>query len=225
MRVVSVSPRRRQLCAIGFDCPSDELPVGEELPAGRRFDQDGLLLLDRATAEEAGLAPGRELSGEELFDLIGRSDFSRARSRALWLLGSRDYASAELCRKLAAEFGEKAAGSAVRRMEELGLIDDEVYAARLAERLLCGKKVSARDAVYQMTSRGISRETAESAVEAISPDPAVQLRALIEQKYIRSLSDEKGVRRVTAALARRGFSYSDIRAALRPYVSEEQEEW
>ena len=75
-------------------------------------------------------------------------------------------------------------------MEELGLINDEAYAARLAEQLLFVKKVSARDAIYQMTARGLPRETVEQAVETLSPDPAEQLRA-----------------------------------ALRPYLSEEMEDW
>ncbi len=224
MRITSLSVRRKRLIAIGFDLPPEELPVGEDLPPARRFDPNGLLLLDRSTVEEAGLAPGASLSEEALLDLIERSDFSRAKSRALWLLGGRDYAADELCRKLAPDFGKKAACAAAKRMEELDLIHDEVYAARLAEQLLFVKKVSARDAIYQMTARGLLRETAEAAVEALAPDPAEQLRALIEQKYSRSLSDEKGVRRVTAALARRGFSYSDIRSALRPYLSGE-EEW
>ena len=157
--------------------------------------------------------------------LPARSDFARAKSRALWLLSGRDYAAAELSQKLAPDFGRAAACAAARRMEELGLINDEAYAARLAEQLLFVKKVSARDAIYQMTARGLPRETVEQAVETLSPDPAEQLRELIEQKYRRSLSDEKGVRRVTAALARRGFAYGDIRAALRPYLSEEMEDW
>ena len=225
MRILCLSTRRKQLVAVSFDRAGEDLPLGDELPPARRLDSAGLLLLDRGTAEEAGLAPGTELTEEALLTLIERSDFARAKSRALWLLSGRDYATAELSQKLAPDFGRAAACAAARRMEELGLINDEAYAARLAEQLLFVKKVSARDAIYQMTARGLPRETVEQAVETLSPDPAEQLRELIEQKYRRSLSDEKGVRRVTAALARRGFSYGDIRAALRPYLSEEMEDW
>ena len=66
MRITSLSVRRKRLIAIGFDLPPEELPVGEDLPPARRFDPNGLLLLDRSTVEEAGLAPGASLSEEAL---------------------------------------------------------------------------------------------------------------------------------------------------------------
>ena len=39
-------------------------------------------------------------------------------------------------------------------------------------------------------------------------------RKLIEKKYLRKLEDEDGVKKVKNALARQGYSYSDINAVL-----------
>lgn len=54
------------------------------------------------------------------------------REKALYLLSLRDYGRAELEKKLRDEAGEDAAAEAAGRMEELGLLDDRRYAARLA---------------------------------------------------------------------------------------------
>ena len=57
-------------------------------------------------------------------------------------------------------------------------------------------------------------------MEAKSPDPKEQIRQLVRQKYARSLSDDKGVRRTIAGLARKGFSFSDIKTVLRELADE-----
>ena len=45
-------------------------------------------------------------------------------------------------------------------------------------------------------------------------DPRVPLKNLVEKKYIRKLSNETDIKRTVAALQRKGFSYSDIRAVI-----------
>lgn len=215
---------KRHLCAVGFDLPPDRIEVGDELPRRLRFNDRGLLLLDLDTCEEEELRVGSGLSEAGLLRLIGLSDFNRAKSKALWFLSRRSFASGELRMKLKFEFGETAAADAVERMTELGLIHDEDYAAYLAQQLLQVKKVSARDAVYRMTARGVDRETAQEAVDALEPDAGAQIRALLETKYKNALSDEKGIRRTTAALARRGFAYDDVRSAIRQYADDEFED-
>ena len=39
-------------------------------------------------------------------------------------------------------------------------------------------------------------------------------RSLLRKKYLRKLEDEDGVKKVKNALARQGYSYSDINAVL-----------
>ncbi len=109
-------------------------------------------------------------------------------------------------------------------MEELGLVNDAQYARNLAEELLQRKRFAARRAEYELLQQGIDRALAQEMVEELAPEPEESLRFLLERKYQRSLSDEKGRRRVFAALQRLGYSGEDIRTALRDYIDYENED-
>ena len=86
------------------------------------------------TAADFGLAPGRELSPRELNDIAAADAYPAALNAAL------DYASrtnaksrSEFLARLS-DFPEKAAQAAVRRMEELGYIDDAALAGQIVKR-------------------------------------------------------------------------------------------
>ena len=93
----------------------------------------------RPTWEAAGCGVGDSMTQEERELLLFRAAEERGREYALWLLSRRDYAETELKRKLRDKVGAEAADGASRRMTELGLVNDERYAVRLA-RELCLRK-------------------------------------------------------------------------------------
>ena len=68
----------------------------------------------------------------------------------------------------------------------------------------------------ELHRRGVSREDADAALEDFSPDPDT-LRALLDKKLKGDASDPKAVQRAVAFLQRRGFSWGDIRQALKDY--------
>ena len=168
--------------------------------------------LDSETLLQSGLRIGMELDDEELYRLIQRSDAHRAQEKALYLLEHRSHSKKELADKISRTAGREAAERAAERMEELGLVNDAQYARNLAEALLQRKRFAARRAEYELLQKGID------------PEPEESLRFLLERKYQRSLSDEKGRRRVFAALQRLGYSGEDIRTALRDYIDYENED-
>ena len=225
MRILNVEKRKKSLVAVTLDAdgmqPSD---LAQELPGGR-FDAAGALLLDRETAAERGLKPGLDLPLSALAELVETGNLARAKNKALYLLSLRDYAKRELESRLRADFGEDAARQTVDRFAELGLLDDERFAARYAEQLLSVKRVSARQAVYLLRQKGVSPEIAEAAVQELSPDPQQQIAELIARKYAAALArgEERDRRRVCDALARKGFSYGDIQTALRAYGAQQDE--
>lgn len=106
-----------------------------------------------------------------------------------------------------------------RAPRELGLLNDADFARRRAAELL-RKRKSRREILLDLTAKGIDRDTAAEAVEALyaeaddGEDPElVNARALVERHYAAKLAAGKRDQ-VAAALARRGFSHSVIRAAL-----------
>ena len=63
--------------------------------------------------------------------------------------------------------------------------------------------------------KGIPREIADNAASGLDFDPILRIIELLNTKYSRSLSDEKGVKRTIASLQRLGYGWSDIKSALR----------
>ena len=63
-------------------------------------------------------------------------------------------------------------------------------------------------------------------ISSLDIDAKESIISVIERKYSRKISDEKGRRNVIAALQRMGYSYSDIKSALCEFgESDEYEEW
>lgn len=156
----------------------------------------------------------------DIEELKYSSDLKRARSRALWLLDRMDYTEKKLFEKLVnAGFSKKASAETLARLCELGLVDDRRYAERFAERCVEGN-ISKREAIAKMLNRGIPYDLAKQVLENTEADEEGQIRNLLEGKYAYKLSLEKGSEKVYAALVRKGFSYSSIRAVMKDYIEE-----
>lgn len=178
------------------------------------IDGEFAVKLDTQLVEEHCLTVGNELDDDELHDLIYDSNFKRAKEKALYLISGHDYSKKNLYDKLRRDYPEDVAERVIERMEELGLLNDEAYARRMAHDLLYLKKMSARGAVYKMIEKGIDKSLAEEIVEEFELDPVEMLVELIERKYADKLDDEKSLRRTVASLQRLGYSWGEIRAAL-----------
>ena len=203
MELTAIEPRRHRLVQLYLDGAA-------------------AVKLDAATAQEARLRVGMELDDEELHELLQKSDAARAKEKALCLLEHRPHAKRELERKLSRTVGEEAAQAAADRMEELGLVDDADYAARLAQEL-ARKGYAFSRTVQELVRRGVDRELAQEAAREASPDPEEAIRRLIQRKYERRLGDEKGRRQTAAALQRLGYRWEEIRSALREFDGDPEE--
>lgn len=178
------------------------------------IDGEYAMKLDTATLAENGITVGCVIDDDELRELIEKSNYRRAKEKALYLISGRDYSKKQLMDKIKKHSTEETAEEVCERMEELGLVNDENYARRLAHDLIYIKKLSVRGAKYKLMEKGIDRELCEEILEEFDVDPVAQLVELIERKYADKLDDEKGMRRTIAALQRLGYSWGDIKSAL-----------
>lgn len=194
MKIIEVSRRRRQLYLLTFE---DGNPIE----------------VDVRTFDESPYKEGCDITEEQLNTLLATSQYNRARERALYLLGLRDYACKELEQKLYTEASPEIAAAVVERLRQVGLLDDRRYAARLARSLSESKHYPRRRIEQELRRRGIDPLTAQSAAEEVDGEDYEQALALLQKKYYNKLNDPDSRRRVTAALARRGFSYGAIRRA------------
>ena len=178
------------------------------------IDGEFAVSLDTRALKENAVTVGMDIDDEELKELIDKCGYRRAKEKALWLLSGKDYSRRDLFDKLVKESDEDTAEEICTRMEELGLIDDEKYARRLAHDLFYLKKLSRRGVVYKLMEKGIDKELCEEIADEFDVDPVEQLVELIERKYADKLDDEKGRRRTIAALQRLGYGWGDIKSAL-----------
>ena len=206
MKIIEISRRRRSLYRL-------DLEGGDPIE------------VDVRTFDESRFAVGQEITEEQLNTLLATSRYNRARERALYLLGLRDYACKELEEKLYSEADPVTAAAVVERLREVGLLDDERYAARLARSLSKVKHYPRRRIEQELRQRGISPVLAQAAVSDLEGEDFEQALEILRRKYYNKLNDPDSRRRVTAALARRGFSYGAIRRAMDEMGMPDDEEY
>ena len=181
------------------------------------LDGEFAFSLEEDTFAAAALHEEDEVEEWRLEELRKQSDTRKALDKAMDLLSLRDHAAGELYQKLCRKFDGPSAAYAVAKAQELGLLDDAQFARRRAAELL-RKRKSRRAILDDLTAKGIDRDTAAGAVEALYADAeqnpeltaAIQL---VQRHYAAKLSAGRRDQ-VAAALARRGFSHAVIRQAL-----------
>ncbi len=186
------------------------------------IDGEYALSVDTMTLLSYGYQTGSEITDDDLHELLQASDANRAKEKALYLIEYRPRTSKELSDKLIPLYGEQAAESAVQRLEELGLIDDESFAREYAAQLLEKKCCSVQKTMYELLKKGIDRDLAEEILDELAPDPVEQIVRLLETKYARRLSDEKSRLKTVNALRTMGYRWSDIQDALCTFEDEQE---
>ena len=185
-----------------------------------KFDNRADVLLDLDIASAQGLRRGVEISNEKLSEIIELSDFTRAKSRALWYLDRSDHTEKALYDKLIkAGFSKEISAKVIAKLIDLDLINDNRFAARFSERLF-ELNTSKRQIYYKLCEKGINRDLAKETVDGLPQDETGQIRNLIDKKYKTKLKDKESVKKVYASLIRKGFSFSSVREVLKEYEEE-----
>lgn len=189
-----------------------------------RLDNGTEYTVDRQTFDESPYRVGEEITEEQLDTLLQRSQYNRARERALYLLGLRDYACGELQKKLYTEAPPAIAAAVIVRLQEVGLLDDARYARRLARHLMEQKQYPRRRIEQELRQRGMDAYIIADAMAELDGDDLQQALALLQKKYYNKLDTPEDRRKVMHALARRGFSYGAIHGAMeRMQVPDDEE--
>ena len=180
------------------------------------------LLLDGAyvmTADSdfvafSGLHDNMILDDEALADLQRKVNARRAFNKASDLLAMRDHSEKELLQKLRQKGFADGAEEAVEKLKGYGYLDDSRFALRFAQELQRVKHYGKKRIEQELFRKGVSRAVVSDTLEQLEFDEDALVQ-LIERKYLRQLDTEKGVQKTVAALQRMGYSFGEIRDALR----------
>lgn len=160
------------------------------------------------------------LDEAQLKNHLENSDYIRAKSRGMWFLDRSDYSEKTLYEKICAGgISSSAAAKAVARLKELGLVNDEVFARRLAERMN-ESGISKRECYAKLYAKGIPSAVVKEVLNETDFDEISQIKTVIQKKYRTKISDKENIQKVYAALIRKGFSYSAVREAIKKYTQE-----
>ncbi len=185
------------------------------------FDSGETLVSTLEAVTDARLYVGLELD-EKAFEELKRSS-SRAldRQKALEYLSRRPYSRRELKEKLLRRgTDEQSAEDCVAWLAERGFLDDAEYAAAVA-RHYSAKGYGAGRVSGELRRRGIGRELIGETLSGL-PENTDKLDEFIARR-LSDPSDRDSLRKVGAALFRRGYSWEEIRAALRRFGETEED--
>ena len=181
--------------------------------------EDGSEIKSTLTAvTDLRLYSGRELDEDELGELRLCSERSLAREKALEYLSQRQMSCRELKTKLTVKgMAEDTADYCIQWLMERQLIDEESYAAAVV-RHYAAKGFGEGRVRQELQRRGIDRELWEEALEQM-PEGTDKLDRFIAAR-LTDPDDQGQVRKISAALFRRGYSWEEIRSALRRFQGE-----
>lgn len=163
------------------------------------------------------LREGMELTDETLAQLQKSAKTSSTKAQAVNMIASRPLSKKELQKRLQRKGSdEEDAQAAVAWLEGMGAVNDAAYAASLV-RHYSTRGYGVGRIREELQRRGVPRELWEDALEERS-DSAETLDTLIRKKCKGDLDDPKERKRVCDALLRRGFSWSEVKAALSRYT-------
>lgn len=161
---------------------------------------------------------GRELDPEKMEAFRKASIRSLTLEKSVEILSHRPMSCKELQDKLVHKGVEKdIAEYCASRLTEMGLIDETQYASSVA-RHYSGKGYGAGRVRAELSRRGIDREMWEEALSDMYPSDE-KIDKLIRSK-VTDPSDREQVRKVSASLFRRGYSWEEIRAGFKRYSSD-----
>lgn len=205
--------------------------VIQELKPSKRVEgrwlavlEDGSLLrLGEGEVVDFALYAGKELTGEEAEALLAAVRRGGWKEKALELLTRKPQSRRELERRLQGWGAPPEEGAAIcDRMEELGCLNDASYAAQVV-RYYSAKGFGEKKLRDELYRRGIPRDLWDGALDQ-AQDPAGAIDAFVAKKLAGRALDRKELGKVSAALARRGYAWSDINDALRRYGAETGED-
>ena len=167
------------------------------------------------------LYPDRELTDAELKELRSAAALSHTKDRALRIINARAMSEREMYDRLVEKGeSEQNAAAAVAWLLDLHFLNDADYAAAVA-RHCAAKGYGERRVRDEFYKRKIPRELWDAAMEECPEEDDTLDRLLRARLRGADVSDRAALKRATDALARRGFGWDEIRAAVERYHADE----
>ena len=170
-----------------------------------------------AAIEAARLRVGQVLSDDDVAQLQGRDRVGKAYERALNFLSYRPRSEVEVRRNLRKkDVEDEVIGAVIERLTRAGLVDDSEFARYWVENRVQFKPRGARALHYELRKKGIADSIIADALADLDEELAARQVAEAGARRLAHLQARDFRRKLSAYMARRGFSY----AVIAPLVEE-----
>lgn len=178
-------------------------------------DGEYFITVDQEFWFSQGIKSGSEITAERLEEFRGQAEYRRAYNKGLSILSYAPKSRRALIERLMRDdIPRERAEQAADQLEEYGFLNDAEYASLYAEELVRNKKVSARGAVAKLIAKGIPRQLAQETVDGLTLNEEDGIEELLRGRLSYFNRSPRDRDRAVAALARRGYGYSDIRRVM-----------
>ena len=209
----------------------DVVAVVEESKRGAvvRFESGERLWFGRAAwLERTPLRPGDVEDLESLKQWLLPRQYPKALGGAVRLLAARARSTGEIRQKLEAYgYMDDTVDMVLYKLEKEGLVDDEAFAREWAA-ARARQQIGRARILRELAQKGVDRESAERAVEALDEEERDAAAVALAQKLLRRYADEADAKRamakLMAAMARRGYDFESASRAVEQALNKAQEE-
>jgi regulatory protein len=182
---------------------------------------DGEYAFGLAAEEAVRLQIGQLLSDVEIERLLEADRLQTAYQRALHLLSYRPRSVQEVRRNLTGKgFSENAVEAALRRLEQAGLLNDIEFARFWVEQRHDFRPRSTAMLRHELRQKGVPPDVISHALRNLDEDELAYQTATRFAGRLSSLPRDEFRRKLSGYLARRGFPYAVIEAAVSRLTSD-----
>ncbi len=197
------------------------LEVGKRDPSRVNVYLDGEYAFSLTRNDAARLRKGQELTEAEIAALKSADALVRAVDSASRFLAARPRSIQEVRDNLTRKrFADGVIAQALDKLQALGYLDDQAFAAFWVRERRAFKPLGARALRYELRQKGVSESIIREALADVDAEEDVLRAAQGQVRKLRGLSRRDFRLKLGAFLQRRGFDYEDAARAIRQLQAE-----
>ena len=169
---------------------------------------------------KAGLKVGQKLSEEQIEDLICKNEFQKLLDRTFRLLSYRPRSEKEICDYLKRrKASSKTIEVIIKKLKRLNQINDEEFASWWVEQRMTFRPRGKFGLSMELKQKGIGEEIIEKVVSEKVDELSLAMKlAQKKLKTYQNLPKREFYQKMSAFLARRGFSWETIKKTVAKFL-------
>ena len=186
--------------------------------------------VDESTLIKFGLMKGKTLEQFDIDEIAYEDEIAKAFNKALHFLSFQMRSEYEVKKKLLdAGHGEAVVLEAIRKLENLGFLNDATYSKALLETKKRTMKKGPRAIRQDLKKKGIDKSLQDEVLETFTHEEQLDIAMQLAEKEVRAGNRKTPTQvkqKIQDVLMRKGYSFSIVSDVLeRIKLEREEEEW